>query len=272
MSRLTRLSPLKGHVIYGPIYSKRIGTDIGINLLTQSRKTCNFDCVYCQWGPTRNLITDASEIGNWISPQYVMKELEEALTLLSANNYHLDAITFSGYGEPTLHPQFNYIVKEAKKIKDRYYPHSKLTLLTNSTNLDKKELLKSLALFDHIIAKLDTAINKTFHEINKPANRNLHINTIIAALKQLAEQIDHLSLQILLFEADKYDFNANTSQEELVALSDAVCQIKPKEVQIYTISRAGAVEWIEPAASDKLQELKRVIDFKCGKDVQAKTY
>jgi wyosine [tRNA(Phe)-imidazoG37] synthetase (radical SAM superfamily) len=149
-----------------------------------------------------------------------VKELEDALALLSASNYHLDAVTFSGYGEPTLHPQFSYIIKEAKKIKDRYYPHSKLTLLTNSTNLDKKELLESLVLFDHIIAKLDTAINKTFHEVNKPANTNLHINTIIATLKQLAEQIDQLSLQILLFEADKDDFSANTSQEELAALSD----------------------------------------------------
>ncbi|MFX1520539.1 MAG: radical SAM protein [Promethearchaeota archaeon] len=272
MSRLTRLSPLKDHVIYGPIYSKRIGFDIGINLLIHPRKICNFDCVYCQWGPTRNLITDASEIGNWISPELVLKELEETLALLSVNNYHLDAVTFSGFGEPTLHPQFNYIVKEAKKIKEKYYPHSKLTLLTNSTNLDKKELFESLVSVDHIIAKLDTAINKTFHEINKPSNKNLHINMIIVTLEQLAKQINHLILQILLFEADKDSFSANTSQEELAALSDAVCQIKPKEVQIYTISRAGAVDWIEPTDSDKLKELKRLIDLKCGTEVQTKIY
>ena len=272
MSELTRLSPLKGHVIYGPIYSKRIGFDIGINLLIQSGKTCNFDCVYCQWGPTRNLITDASEIGNWISPQYVLKELEGALAFLSGNNHHLDAVTFSGFGEPTLHPQFNYIVKEANRIKNRYYPHSKLTLLTNSTNLGKQELFKSLVLLDHIIAKLDTAINKTFHEINKPSNTHLHINAIIAALKQLAEQVNQLTLQILLFEADSDDIKTNTSQEELSALNDAVCQIKPKQVQIYTISRAGAVDWIEPADFDQLKELKRLIDLKCGKKVVAKIF
>ena len=272
MPRLTRLSPLKNHVIYGPIYSKRIGFDIGINLLVQSRKTCNFDCVYCQWGPTRNLITNSSEIGTWISPPQVLRELEDALTLLSGDNYHLDAITFSGFGEPTLHPQFNYIIKEAKKLKDKYYPNSKLTLLTNSTNLDKKELFESLILFDRIIAKLDTAINKTFHEINKPSNTNLHVNMIIEALKQLAAQINQLTLQILLFESETGEFSTNLSQDELSALSDAVCRIKPKEVQIYTLSRAGAVDWIEPADSDKLKELKRLIDMKCSKQVMAKIY
>ena len=36
--------------VFGPIFSRRLGSSLGINLLPQKGKICNFDCVYCECG------------------------------------------------------------------------------------------------------------------------------------------------------------------------------------------------------------------------------
>ena len=41
--------------IYGPVYSWRLGSSLGIDLLSQEEKVCNFDCIYCQLGATKEM-------------------------------------------------------------------------------------------------------------------------------------------------------------------------------------------------------------------------
>ena len=36
--------------VFGPIFSRRLGSSLGINLLPQEGKVCNFDCIYCECG------------------------------------------------------------------------------------------------------------------------------------------------------------------------------------------------------------------------------
>ncbi|MHA1409941.1 MAG: radical SAM protein [Candidatus Odinarchaeia archaeon] len=116
MTELKRVPSRTGQVIYGPIHSRRIGVDIGINLLTQRGKTCNFNCVYCQYGITGNLIKEYSEVNGWVPTHEVKKQLDKALNTLLERRQSLDAVTISGYGEPTLHPYFKEISIEVKKL------------------------------------------------------------------------------------------------------------------------------------------------------------
>jgi wyosine [tRNA(Phe)-imidazoG37] synthetase (radical SAM superfamily) len=36
--------------VFGPVYSRRLGRSLGVDLVPF--KTCSYDCVYCQLGPT----------------------------------------------------------------------------------------------------------------------------------------------------------------------------------------------------------------------------
>ena len=36
--------------VFGPIFSRRLGSSLGINLLPERGKICNFDCIYCECG------------------------------------------------------------------------------------------------------------------------------------------------------------------------------------------------------------------------------
>ena len=37
-------------IIFGPVKSRRLGTSLGVNLLPDDCKLCNFNCIYCECG------------------------------------------------------------------------------------------------------------------------------------------------------------------------------------------------------------------------------
>ncbi len=37
-------------IIFGPVKSRRLGTSLGVNLLPDDCKFCNFICIYCECG------------------------------------------------------------------------------------------------------------------------------------------------------------------------------------------------------------------------------
>ena len=45
---------LREETVFGPIFSRRLGSSLGINLLPEKGKICNFDCIYCECGWNRD--------------------------------------------------------------------------------------------------------------------------------------------------------------------------------------------------------------------------
>ena len=103
---------LQSGIIYGPILSRRLGRSLGINLLPAKRKVCSFDCVYCQYGYTHdlNLHPMRAELPK---PPEVFEAVEAALKKPRSMDY----LTFSGNGEPTIHPDFPEIVRGVKATR-----------------------------------------------------------------------------------------------------------------------------------------------------------
>lgn len=62
--------------IYGPVPSWRLGSCLGIDLLSQEEKICNFDCSYCQMGSTIKYITKRKV---YIPTTEIIKELTNQL-------------------------------------------------------------------------------------------------------------------------------------------------------------------------------------------------
>jgi wyosine [tRNA(Phe)-imidazoG37] synthetase (radical SAM superfamily) len=60
MTRTSSKPPLKKvslqpGIIFGPVQSRRLGKSLGINLLPTRYKLCWFNCLYCQYGWTKNV-------------------------------------------------------------------------------------------------------------------------------------------------------------------------------------------------------------------------
>ena len=109
---------IREETVFGPIFSRRLGTSLGINLLPQKGKICNFDCIYCECGWNRD------GRGDTVLPtaDKVRADLEAMLQKLSHQGTKVDSITFSGDGEPTLNPAFPTIIDDTLALRAQYAP------------------------------------------------------------------------------------------------------------------------------------------------------
>lgn len=215
-------------IVYGPIRSRRLGVSLGMNLMPTTAKLCTFDCVYCECGWNQPISHPTLP-----TREQVRKALN---TKLSTLNSQLDVITFSGNGEPTLHPDFLGIIQDTCALRNQYCPQAKISVLSNSTQLGRKDVVEALQLCDNRILKLDSAIDTTMRLIDKPINPNL--------------TVEQIAQWLTLFDGDftlqtcflRGEYNGqiidNTTPDELSAWYNMVNRLHPKQVMIYVIDRA----------------------------------
>ena len=116
--------------------------------------------------------------------EQIKTALETKLQALQKEQIVPDVITFSGNGEPTIHPDFIGIIRDTCVLRDTYCPKAKVSVLSNSTQLGRKEVVEALKLCDNRILKLDAATDTMMRWIDKPVNEQLEVKTIIRYLAQ----------------------------------------------------------------------------------------
>ena len=233
-------------IVYGPIRSRRLGVSLGMNLMPTTAKLCTFDCVYCECGwnqPVSHPVLPTRE--------QVREALASRLIALSSNQ--LDVITFSGNGEPTLHPEFLGIIEDTCALRDRYCPQAKISVLSNSTQLGRADVVKALRMCDNRILKLDSAIDKTMRLIDKPVNENL---TVEQVAEWLALFEGDFTLQTCFLRGE-YEGQVidNTTPEELSAWYTMIERLRPKQVMIYVIDRATPLQTLSKVPAAEMEAI-----------------
>lgn len=235
--------------IFGPIHSRRLGTSLGINLTPNDGKICSFDCLYCEAG------YNAQGPGTTgISPrEEVRTKLEQKLAAMKANGDRLDVITFSGNGEPTLHPDFNGVVDDVIALRDRYYPQVKISVLSNSTMIDRPAVVEALKKVDNNILKLDSAIDRTMRLIDRPVNGHFNVTNLVERLKQFSGQC---IIQTMMLRGEHNGERIdNTTDAEVEALLAAYLEILPAEVMLYSLDRATPEENLQKVPKEELETI-----------------
>lgn len=224
---------------------------LGINLMPNDGKICSFDCVYCEagfnaQGPGKDGLP---------SRETVKRQLRNVLNEMKQAGQTLDVITFSGNGEPTLHPDFKKIVEDVLRLRTEFFPDAKVTVLSNSTMAGKKTVADALLKVDNNILKLDSAIPHTFIAINRPVSPNCLPEGVIADLKKFQGQCVVQTIMIR-GEYDGKHFD-NTTDEELDALLRAYKEIQPREVMLYSIDRKTPAENLEKISKQELERIAK---------------
>jgi len=205
--------------IYGPVPSWRLGSSLGIDLLSQEEKICNFDCIYCQIGVTKQY-TVASKV-------YVpVKKVIEELNALPDTN--IDYITFSGRGEPTLAQNLGEAIKAVKLIRKE-----RIAVLTNGSLIGREDVRNKLALADLVVIKLDAHSAESLKEINRPA-REIEFSNILEGIKIFRKNyMGRLALQIMFMgnkdNVDEYAYLSNCIGPDEIEVNTPLrrCNIKP---------------------------------------------
>ena len=232
-------------IVYGPIHSRRLGVSLGMNLMPTTAKLCTFDCVYCECGWNQ-------PVSHPVLP--TRKQVSEALTSqLSTLNTPLDVITFSGNGEPTLHPEFLGIIEDTCALRDQYCPNAKISVLSNSTQLGRPEVIEALRLCDNRILKLDSAIDATMQLIDQPVNPNLTVEQIAQWLSLFEGDF---TLQTCFLRGEYHgQIIDNTTPAELSAWYAMIKRLHPKQVMIYVIDRATHLQTLSKVPASEMEAI-----------------
>jgi wyosine [tRNA(Phe)-imidazoG37] synthetase (radical SAM superfamily) len=218
-------------IVFGPVKSRRLGVSLGINLLPVTSKLCNFDCIYCECGLTRDYEGSPDIIPG---RRDVYEALELTLSEMKLTGQAPDVITFAGNGEPTLHPEFSGIIDDSIKLRNLTFPKAKIAVLSNSTTINNPSVKEALLRVDMNILKLDSAFISTINLHNQPFG-NINIEELI---NNLAGFNGKLIIQTLFLRGTKNGIVIdNTTPTEINAWLQAIERIRPSEVMIYTISR-----------------------------------
>lgn len=248
--------------IFGPIRSRRLGVSLGINLSPDDGKICSFDCLYCEAGYN----SQGPGSSGLPSRQKVRDNLRTKLSAMKEAGETLDVITFSGNGEPTLHPQFPEIIDDVLSLRDEFFPQAKVSVLTNSTRIFSPEVAQALKRVDNNILKLDSAIEPTMRLIDRPNDPNFTVERTVDSLKQFAGT-GIIQTMILRGEHDAKKVD-NTTPEEIEALIAAYREINPREIMIYSLDRTTPEEKLVKVEKTELEAIGQRIAEATGIPVQ----
>ena len=238
--------------IFGPVHSRRLGLSLGINLLPADGKVCSFDCVYCECGfneahrpklpvPTREEVATA---------------LEHRLQQMTQEGRLPDVLTFAGNGEPTCHPHFPEIIDDTIRLRDRYCPEARVSVLSNSTMIHRQQVHDALMRVDNNILKLDT-VNPDYIRLVDHPQGTYDVERII---DEMAAFGGHVIIQTMFMTGDCSGESVdNTGDDYVQPWLQAVVRIAPQQVMVYTIDRETPTQGLRKATPEQLDRIARLV-------------
>ena len=251
--------------IFGPVRSRRLGISLGINLMPPDGKVCTFDCIYCECGlnaerrpklprPTREEVAEALE-----------KKLQE----MAAEGQLPDVLTFAGNGEPTTHPHFADIIDDTIRLRDQYCPEAKVSVLSNATQLHRRDVFEALLRVDNNIQKLDTVDADFIRAVDRPTSPNYDVAKVVEQLKAFQ---GHVIIQTIFFKVEERGARSEERPSSFLLPPSSniggsyvepwlkkIVAIAPSQVMIYTIDRETPVKGLEKATPDELNRIRDLV-------------
>ena len=219
------------HYIFGPVPSRRLGRSLGVNVIPL--KYCNFNCIYCQLGRTRQLIND---LRMFQPPEDVIKEMSIAV---KSRDY--DYLTFIGDGEPTLYAGLGELIKWAKENQDK-----PLAILTNGAKLINEEVRDWLSNLNVVKVSTDAGSERTFRLINRPF-REITFEKFIEGIEKFREVFNRqIWSEVMLVQG------VNDNEDEARRIGEALCRYRPDRVYVMVPTRPPAEAWVKPPTSSTL--------------------
>lgn len=238
--------------IFGPVHSRRLGVSLGINLLPADGKVCSFDCIYCECGfnadhrPKKKLPTR----------EEVRTALEARLQDMQQHGPKPDVLTFAGNGEPTTHPHFPEIIEDTLALRDTYFPDAKVSVLSNSTFLNRPAVFDALNKVDNNILKLDTVDEDYIRTVDRPAG-HYSLPELIDLMKSFK---GNCIIQTMFMKGTYQGKDVdNTADKYVLPWLEAVKEIAPRQVMIYTIDRETPDHDLVKATREELDRIAALI-------------
>lgn len=224
--------------IYGPVPSRRLGFSLGIDPVPF--KYCSFNCIYCQLGKTTEQTIERKE---YSPTEEILQDIKAALGKAD----HIDYLTFSGSGEPTLHSRIGYLIREVKKITK-----IPVAVLTNGSLIFMASVRKELLPADLVLPTLCSATQNVFQKINR-AHFQITVEKIIEGLIKFRKMYKRkIWLEVMLVKG------INDTLSEVNKLKEVIQEINPDKIHLNTVVRPPNEKYAFPLSIEELQKIKDI--------------
>jgi len=222
----------KFRYLYGPVHSWRLGMSLGIDPVSQDRKVCNFNCVYCQLGED---VLSCRDRKVFVPSRVILEEIKALPTEVS-----VDYLTLSGRGEPTLAENLGEMIQGLKSCR-----RGKVAVITNAGLMDDPQVRSDLMAADCVLAKLDACDQRSFEQIDCPMGGQ-QFDRIVEGLKLFARDFSgRLALQMMFVESNK---------ALAPAMACLAADINPDEIELNTPLRPCRVAALSEAQMRIIQK------------------
>jgi wyosine [tRNA(Phe)-imidazoG37] synthetase (radical SAM superfamily) len=231
----------RARYVFGPVQSRRLGRSLGIDPVPL--KTCNWNCVYCQLGRSRPMVSERAE---YVPTQGIVDEARE--TLASSGTNEIDWVTFVGSGETTLHINLGVLIREIQ----RFSP-APVAVITNGSLLSDPQVRRDLGPADAILPALDAGSPALYRRINRP-HPHFSFSRHIAGLVDFRTSFTgKLWLEVMMLR------ELNDSDAALRDLRSAIERIRPDRVHLAVPYRPPAESWVRPAGEGGLMRARAIL-------------
>ena len=235
--------------LFGPVPSRRLGRSLGVDLVP--RKTCPYDCIYCEVGPTTRQTIERLDY----QADEIMAELA---AYLHQGPPPLDYITLAGSGEPTLNLGLGRIIRHLKALTG-----TPVAVLTNGALLYLPEVRDELKQADLVLPSLDAAREESFRAINRPLP-DYPLSRLIEGLEAFRrEYTGRIWLEVLLLQG------LNDSEADLEALRRTLRTLAPDKVQLNTAVRPGVEDYARPLNQEEIAAIAAYLEDRSEVEVIA---
>ena len=153
----------------------------------------------------------------------------------------------------------------------------KLSIFTNSTTLGDENVVRVLAKFDLVMAKLDCGADACMKKTNRPHPSVPAIDRIVENLVKMKQEIKkypshQLAIQTLIFKSMGSTFPSNMTSANLDRLANHYNRIEPDIVQVYTVAREPAEKGIHAISFKEKEQLSVFFNEKLKGKIEVKVY
>ena len=221
--------------MYGPVPSRRLGRSLGVDLVPF--KTCSFNCVYCQLGPTASTTVERRA---YVPADELVADVRDALAAGAAPDY----VTLGGSGEPTLHDGLGDVARRVKRLSD-----VPVALLTNGALFFRPDVRRDAARADVVLPSLDAPNAELFARINRP-HESLSFERYVDGLAQFrGEYTGQIWLEVFVLEG------INDGDEHMAEFRRHLARIRPDKVHLNTAVRPTAESGLRAVSPEALARL-----------------
>lgn len=244
-----RSSARPSRYLVGPVFSRRLGRSLGVDLL---QGECTFLCPYCE---VRVHHVEKLRLIEFKNTAALFSEYRQFCE--SHSPADLDSVTFSGTGEPTLISNLGKILREFRRIGP--FP---LTVITNGSLLWMPQVRRNLAAAGLVVPSLDAVTESAWRRVNRP-HPDMTLKKYLDGTRRFcARHPGKIWMEVLLARG------VNDGPEDIDALGRFLKRLRLDKVQIGTVDRPPARSRVRPIPPARLARIARQIAALSGRHVE----